>query len=282
MALNRKIFFFFNRIWVSLTSMGQYLCATWVGVCYALTLMMTPDLCGVPPQAPFLGFSHRGKQRTYCNSFWFIDNMLLKSISRAAGGEFRESKQQQGSVVSFLCLKHHCLAQQWGAPWQNPMLSLGVCWLKSLFSLIARTCDCSLLPLFPLTASPLPLIPSSLCSFRPKEVPATTGFLPSPELFHFLIDSFFWRFNFLGEILLFVHWFVFWVHWIACQHFLTSISELQSWNLCRLSHHSMCSSLLSGIFHFLSDHHHYCGSSWHLLTSFVLLIYLWRGLSAMF
>lgn len=97
------------------------------GVCFALTVMATLDLCWIPPQAPFPGISQRGKH-FYCNSSCFTDNMLLDPSPQARGGNFWEHKWCQGSMVLFLCLKHH--HQPDSDLHGEPHALSRVCWLR--------------------------------------------------------------------------------------------------------------------------------------------------------
>lgn len=97
--------------------------------------------------------------------------MLLDTTPRASGGKFWESKQWQGCMVQFFCLKHYHSAQQLRVPWQNPMLCKAfadwdtVCLLPHYSSCWFIACP------------PIPL--SNLVLW--VEGSATTDFLPLPS-----------------------------------------------------------------------------------------------------
>lgn len=112
----------------SLAYIRQFNLAAWGWDIFGLIPVVTLALHGIsPPYAPF--GNHRGKQLFYCNSFVFTDNAFLHQHQ----GQLEEVwgvQGWQGSVASFLCLKHHCVTTDscGRTPVQCPCP--GVCWLS--------------------------------------------------------------------------------------------------------------------------------------------------------
>lgn len=121
--------------------------------------MVTHDFCGVPPQSPHLGFTHRGKQQ-FCNSYWFT--VICFSTGSQGQWEVNFESPSIGRAVRFHFFVWKITAQ----------LTMGSC--------IAVTFALSGIYWLHPVSRPAVLPSTVLCSYQPKEVLPTSGFLPSP------------------------------------------------------------------------------------------------------